>query len=354
MRATKELWYVRLPNERVVGTSADVIRQQLADGRLPPGTRVRRSGEIDWQPVERVPEFATGNLAAANGHEPHATVASRLDPHLMRLAGLRPLLEELLGALDSTFVSRKLKVAALAGLLLGAVASLATLDRVTFSLWPPGLGWVLPVAALFIWSWLAVVLSNMTFAEVSRLRPASLRDGTKGSVGATSHLFLAQGIVILFLGGVLVGLRFLPAFLAARGTEDTAKYFSSAAQAAMAAGMVLEILVWPVFALLLPMAALLVVEQCNFAQGLGRWLSLIWRKGRRLLLAELLALAIGLLLTAPLALLGLALSSRLHAVEAPQTAAITLCVLSGLLSSLFLAYLVVANVFIYLAEGVEG
>src|SRR5262249_39307434 len=162
-----------------------VIRQQLADGRLPSGTRVRRSGETDWQPVERVAELATNNHATANGHEPHATVASRLDAHQMRLAGLRPMLEELLGALDSTFVSRNLKVAALAGLFLGAVASLATLARVTFSLWPPGLGWTLPVVALFVWSWLAIVLSKMTFAEVSRLRAATWRDGSKGSIGAT-------------------------------------------------------------------------------------------------------------------------------------------------------------------------
>src|SRR5262249_54854803 len=147
MRATKELWYVRLPNERVVRAEADVIRQQLGDGRLPSGTRVRRSGETEWQPVERVAEFAT-STHPANGHEPHATVASRLDPRQMRLAGVRPLLEELLGALDSTFVSRKLKVAALAGLLLGAIASLATLGAgggsgsSLFSLWPPGLVWL--------------------------------------------------------------------------------------------------------------------------------------------------------------------------------------------------------------------
>ena len=52
-------------------------------------------------------------------------------------------------------------------------------------------------------------------------------------------------------------------------------------------GTVLELLVWPVFVLLLPLAALIVVEQTSFAPGLGRWLSLIWRKGRRLLLAEI-------------------------------------------------------------------
>jgi len=41
------------------------------------------------------------------------------------------------------------------------------------------------------------------------------------------------------------------------------------------------------------------------------------------------------------------LASRL---DGSLAGAITLCVLSGLLSSLLLAYLVVANVFIYLSE----
>jgi len=151
----------------------------------------------------------------------------------------------------------------------------------------------------------------MTFAEVSRLRPATWSDGTEGSVGATIHLFLAQGVVLLLLGAVLFGLRFLPAWLLTLGSEDTAKYFAVASQAARWPAWWRSCFVWPVFLLLLPMAALLVVEQGSFVSGLGNGCRCCGRKGRRVLMAEALALAIGLLLSAPPALLGLMLASRL-------------------------------------------
>jgi len=353
MPDTKDLWYVRLPDGRIRGGTAAVIRQQLASGRLPSTTPVRRSGEAEWHPIDRVEAFAGAPPAQRNGTPeatPPVTIASRLDPGQMRLAGVRPLLEELLGALDSTFVRRKLLVAAFAGLLLGAIASLTSLPQFGFSPWPPGLGWLLPVAALAVWSWLAVVLSKMTFAEVSRLRPATWSDGASGSLGATFHLCIAQGFLLLLLGGLVIGLRILPGWLSTHGNEETARFYALGAQVATVAGMVAEVFVWPLFVLTLPLGALLVVEEASFAPALARWLSLIWRKGRRILLAELLALGIGLLLAAPLALLGLLLASRFGGSEASLAGAITLSVLLGLLSSLLLAYLVVANVFIYLSE----
>lgn len=350
MPETKDLWYVRFPDGRVRGGTIAVIRQQLASGRLPAGTRVRRSGDADWAPIDRVAEFAEPNGASGNGNgaAPAATIASRLDPGQMHLPGVRPMLEELLGALDSTFVSRKLKVAAFAGLLLGAVFALTTLPLFGFSLSPPGLGWLLPFAAVVVWSWLVVVLSKMTFAELSRLRPATWSDGMEGSFRATVHLSFAHGIMILLLGAVVFGLRFLPVWLPTLGDEDTAKYFTVGGQAANVAGVVLELLVWPIFVLLLPLGAMLVVEQASFAQALGKWLSLVWRKGWRILMAELLALGIGLLLSAPLAFLGALVASRFG--EGDLVGAIVRCLLFGLLSSLLLAYLVVANVYLYLSE----
>jgi hypothetical protein len=348
-------WYVRLPDGRVLRAAGpSVIRQQLDSGRLPPGIRVRRSGETDWRPPERVVELADAAPAATNGHHPgpSATIASRLDPDQMQLAGVRGLLDELLGALDATFVSRKLKAAAFAGLLLGGLAALSNLELFSFSVHPLGLGWLLPIAALVVWSWLAVVLSKMTFAELSRLRPATWADGTEGSIGATIHLSAANVVMVLMLGGIIAVSRLLPGWLLTQGTEQTARYFAWGAQAATVAGAVVEVLVWPLFILLLQLAALVVIEQTSFTSGSGKWLSLVWRKGRRLLMAEILALGIGLLLTAPLALLGLAVTSRFTEPTA-LSGAIT-CVLYGLLSSLLLAYLVVANVFIYLSEAVSN
>jgi len=162
MPDTRNLWYVACPT---AAYAAGKRRHQSA----------RSSPAADCRPAPRAP-FRPARLAAHRGRRRVRPTPARLDQRRRRrraghhrlaprpwqagLAGVRPLLEELLGALDSTFVSRKLMVAAFAGLLLGAVASLRYLPWFGFSLWPPGLGWVLPVVALFVWSWLAVVLSR--------------------------------------------------------------------------------------------------------------------------------------------------------------------------------------------------
>src|SRR5262249_59725742 len=127
------------------------------------------------------------------------------------------------------------------------VASLTALPLFGFSLWPPGLGWLLPVAALVVWSWLAVVLSKMTFAEVSRLRPATWSDGASGSLGATFHLCIAQGFLLLLLGGLVIGLRILPGWLSTHGNEETARFYALGAQMATVAGMVAVGLSWAPF-----------------------------------------------------------------------------------------------------------
>jgi hypothetical protein len=348
MPRTKDLWYVRFPDGRV-RRAADptVIREQLAAGRLPPGTHVRRSLDQEWRSIERLPEFANVKpTLATNGPAP-ATIASRLDGTRLPLAGVRDLVEDLQAALDSTFSWRKLTVAALAGLMLGGLAALARLDQFAFTLTPPGLGWLLPLAALLVWSWLAVVLSKMTYTEVSLLRPARWKDGLSGSIGASIQLALVQAVVLAVLGGAIVAVRWVPGWLATAGSEENANVFLVAAQAATAAGVVLELLLWPLFLLVLPLATVFVVEQGRAGSGLGQWLRLAWRPGR-LLLAEGLALGVGLLLAAPLALLVAALASRSDPPELALASAMSQGVLYGLIGAVFLAYLVVANVFIYL------
>jgi hypothetical protein len=352
MRATTNLWYIRLPDGRILrATDPAVIRQQLAAGRLPPGTRVRRSGEDEWRATDRVAELADATPATNGTAEPAVTIASRLDPAQLHLAGVRHLLDELLGALDSTLVSGKLWAAAWAGLSLGGLSALALLGPFGFSLWPPGFGWLLLLAGLVVWSWMAVVVSKMTFTEVSRLRPARWRDGLDGSVGATIHLTLAQSIVLALLVAAVWGLRALPAWLLTFGDGLGVRV---AAQAASVAGTVLELVLWLVPALMLPLAALVVVESGSVVSALGQWLALAWRKPARLLLAEGLAVGLALLVAGPLLLLGSALLTRTDGAEFALAGEITRRVLFGTLASVALAYLVVANVFIYLNLRYDG
>ncbi len=364
MPDTTDLWYIRLPDGRVLRAAGTaVVRQHLTAGRLPPGTRLRRSPDEEWRLIDRFSELAdlapasTANgvvpdepvpWRAAPSREAPATIASRLDATLLHLPGVRGLVEELLAALDSALVKPKLVPAGLVGLFLGALAALAGLPWFDFATWPPGPGWLLPVAAFVAWSWLAVVLSRLTYVEVTRLRPARLKDGLAGCAGPTARLLLAQAVPALLLGGLVVVLRWLPGWLPGLGSEHPAAAFQVAAVVSAVAGPVLEVLLWPLLVLLLPLAALLVVEECSFVSALRQWCRLVRNQLGKLLLAEMLALGVGLLLAAPLALLAFALGTRPSEPEHALAVESTCRVLYGLLGSVVLAYLVVANVFIYL------
>jgi hypothetical protein len=354
---TTELWYIRFPNGRVLrAAGASIVRQQLAAGRLPAGTALRRSLDDEWRAVDRYPEFA--DLApptGQNGSRPPdapstapATITSRLDPALLRLAGVRGLVEDLVGAIDSTTGRRKLVVAALAGLVLGALAGLAQDPLFDFGLSPPGLGWLLGVAAFLIWSWLSVVLSRMTYVEVARLRPARWRDGLAGCVGGTVHLALAQIVLAGLLGGTIAGLRFLPGWLPGAGDASTAHLWQAAALVVAVGGVVLELILWPALMMVLLLGAVVAVERCSFVSALLQWGRLVWQRPARLIVAEGLVLGVGLLLAVPLALLVVALGSRPTGPLSADALLVTRYLLGGLLGSVVLAYLVVANVFVYL------
>jgi hypothetical protein len=365
MPETTEMWYLRFPDGRVLrAVGTNVVRQQLAAGRLPVGTRMRRSLDDEWRSIDRFPELADlAPMPVENGGPARpartdwrdavsraapVTITSRLDPMLLRLPGVRSLVEESLGALDSTMVRSKLLVAALAGLVLGALAALAGLPAFDFGVLPPGLGWLLPVAALLIWSWLAVMLSRMAYVELSRLRPARWRDGLAGCAARTFRLAVAQGLLVVLLAGLIAGLRWLPGWLLTAGNDSTEQAFQAVAGFVVVVGLVLELVLWPALLLLLPLGAVVVVEDASILSALGQWCRLVRQRAGRLLLAEALAVGVGLVIVAPLALLAAALLTRLSAPEFAATAAITQNVLCGLIASVGLAYLVVANVFIYL------
>jgi hypothetical protein len=356
MPQTTELWYIRFPNGRVLrAAGAATVRQQLAAGRLPSGTQLRRSLDDEWRGVERYPEFADlaptsarNGIHAHDGTSPPATITSRLDPTRLRLVGVRGLVEDLVGALDSMTGWSKLQVAALAGLFLGVLAALARLAWLDIGVAGPGLAWLLPIAALLVWSWLGAVLSRMTYVEVTRLRPARWRDGLTRCFGATVHLALAQAVVAALVGGAIFGLRWLPGWLLTAGNDGTVEVFEAAAQAVAVLGMLLEVVLWPTFLAVLLLGAVVVVEQCSFLSALRQWGRLVWQCPGRLFLAEGLVLGVGLLLALPLGLLVYALSTRPIPADFAVAATLTQCILGGLLGSVVLAYVVVANVFVYL------
>src|SRR5262249_513017 len=199
MNRSLEAWLVRLPDGRVVrAKSADSVRHHVERGRIPPDAWVRRAGDEEWQALEWTSEF--GDLAkrrpevsarpasttAARGNGATATPASGAhsataarNSHELQVVGVRGLVDELLGALDSTLLRPKLLLAGVLGLCAGALFVVAPFLPAIAAL--PSIVWpwaVVGVALLILAGVVAALLTQMTFVELSRLRPARRREAT--------------------------------------------------------------------------------------------------------------------------------------------------------------------------------
>jgi hypothetical protein len=359
MRETTDLWYLRLPDGRVFrAAGTGVVRQQLASGRLPANTRLRRSAEDEWCSVERYSEFAdlagmgtNGAGTSSRSNEPAAgssTIASRLDSTQLRQVGVRGLFEELLAALDSTAVRLKLSIALWAGLIVGSLAGLLFLPVFSLNLIPPGPGWLSILGIALVVLWLVGVLTQLTFTELSRLHPARWSDGVKGIAALTCRLVVLQGGGWSVLAALVLFSRWLPGHLLSISGGDIGPAGLTGIELATVACVLIETLAW-LFALLeLPIASLLVVEGCSIFSGLSQWLGLLRQHFGRLLLTEGMALAIGLLLSAPAGLIVWVLGTSVHDDRLTWAVTFGRSFVGGMAGSLLFAYLVVANVFIYL------
>src|SRR5437660_9001827 len=74
MAAGADTWYVRLPDGRTLrARNAEVLRGYLSAGRIPWESRVRRSGDEEWRPLDDVAEFA---VALPGEHDGPSTTAA--------------------------------------------------------------------------------------------------------------------------------------------------------------------------------------------------------------------------------------------------------------------------------------
>jgi hypothetical protein len=358
MRESTDLWFLRFPDGRVLRAAGTaVLRQQLAAGRIPAGTRLRRSLDEEWRSLERYPELAdlskfgerlaVGEVRDGIEQTP-ATIASRLDPFQLQQVGIRGLLEELLAAVDSTAVRLKLTLAMACGVIAGVLAGWSFLPLFSFEVRPPGLGWLLVLGVIFTGLWLTAVQSRLTFSELSRLRPARWADARRGLGRLVLRLLILGGGLTLLFVALIVAARWLPGLLLESAGEGTALPWLIGAQMAAVSGILIEALCWTALLLMLPLGPLLVVEECSVLGGLTRWRALLRQHLGRLLLAESLAIGIAGLLSVPLGLILLGLWT-IHPIEPAELAVNVLrTVLAGIAAALVLSYLVVANVFIYL------
>ncbi len=366
MKQATDSWYVRLPDGRVLrANSTDSIKHHLNSGRIPLESRVRRSPDEEWSSLEWTSEFTEEyhRLSHPGRHAPMedgrkretlprpVSIASRLDPLRLQTVGIRGAVEELLAALDSTMVRVKLRVAGVIGLLLGlalAIQYLLVMDRSSPATW---------------WSWLIFgsvavvlvalgqcVLTRMTYAEVSQLQPARWGDGLARLPGTWLNVALADLLVFGVAAGGLVALRMLPEQFHGWYLEQYGADGIEVARDVAGVGAFLgELLLWPVLGFALLLAPLVVVEDQSAFGALWQWLRLLGRYLGEVFLYQAVALSMGLMVALPLGLvLAIAVWGAASGGVLDRELRGVVFVLGGVALTPLFAYLVVANLFVYL------
>jgi hypothetical protein len=361
-----DVWDIRFPDGRGLrAIDTDTLSNYIRAGKVPQGTLARRDGEQDWVALDWVPEFAAplAERARRNAHQtpmPEKSsptrsrstravgdqlVSARLETAALGTLGVPTILREVITALDLTLLSRKLWLLLILGLLGGLLFALPP--------WlgeaPSWLGWAQGGVALLLLSYGAAAIAQTVYVELSRNRPASGREARHGRLLTTGRLFF--GFLILPGVGVavLAGLVWLSGWLATQGASAASPLrwdVSSTVAAGLAILVALKLLVLaPVFLMLAPV---LVVEECGLFRAIGQWTQILRENLGRVLLYQILAVALTLALLAVPA--GLAYCLTYLPLEPRHAAlvAVTQGVIQGILAALGIGFLVVVQVFLYL------
>ncbi len=357
MADSPDVWYVRLPDGQVLrAASTAAVRHHLESGRIPLDSRVRRSPEAAWALLERTREFAdlvrARPRSAAASQRQVFTPTPPNDPwrHTnhndglrLQTVGVRGTVDELLAALDHTLVRRRLLGATAVGLVTAVLLVLMQHLHLSEEIWPP-LTWLAAgVVLVTVYALYAVLVTQMIFIELSQLRPGTRREIAAGLLRNWLRLVIAGvlvgGLVFLPLGGLL----WLEGELRAQAAAD------GLTSAVTALRLVLEVLAWPVFGLALLLAPVVVIEERSSLRALHDWWVLLREHLSRVFVYEALAAALGTVTSLPLVFPVALAAWSCSAAELLNPAVDgTLVLLCGLALTPGIAYLAVANVYIYL------
>lgn len=366
MKRSQDVWYVRLPDGRVLrAASTSTLRNHIILGRIPLDIWVRRAPDEEWVSLEWSQDFADmvppggpratpapvkpdRDATPARSEVPRGGIASRLDALQLQTLGVRGLVVELLAAMDSALVPAKLLVGCVLGVVAAVLGALAESTAGDPLLPLPWLSWA--IAGVILWALVAFgdgVLTHMTYLELSALRPAGWVETRTGLARFCFHFMAAYLVLAGSAVGAILVLRLAPHWV--RWGNGATGWASVGRYALDTVTLLLEVVLWPVplFALLL--GPILIVEECSAVAALGHWCRLLWQHAGRVFLYEGLAVMVGTTFTLPFAIpLALAVAGRLGTGTDLSTSGPAVCVLSGLVATPLIAYLVVANVFIYL------
>jgi hypothetical protein len=367
MKHIRDVWYIRLPSgQELKAKTTKAVLHHVNHGVIPRNSLVRRAPDQEWQTLEWTAEFTEALKARetrmeSNGSRPDmgplAGIASRLDPLRLRTVGVRGIWEDLLAALDSTFVRPKLVAAALTTALIGLFLVIVPwlVVRLQGSLgwssgWSPGLvREVTGFAGLLMLGGLNGLLARMTYIELSNMRRCRPGEALRGFFSLELRLVIAYFLIVAGLALISALMRSLPAVLPVTLADSGAPAWlaATAHNGVTALGTAIEVALWFALGLTGLLAPVMVVEECSIFTALVSWCRLLRRHPGRILLAEALAIMVGVLITLPFAApVFLALQGR-EFVPSLGADAVKFAAW-GLAFTPLAAFLAVANVFVYL------
>ena len=357
MASSPELWYIRLPDGRVLRVrTTESLRRFLKSGRIPWESRVRRSPDEAWQTLTATPEFADLVPAESSSAEPADEATPSPEPRVatpeLRTLGLRGLVDELFNAFDSTLQRAKLNTAALTGLAIGVML---IVSDVAVQLLPADWKWPLYLATAFVllvlFNICTSILTQMTALEMSRYRPAHFNEVRAGMFTYVGRLTCAISLVGGLMFGLIVLLRLLPSWLTSPEAGQPGLGLDTLLNVINGERLLLEVICWPILGYaMLMMGPIFIVEDFSIWQGLSEWINMLRQHIGRIYLYQAIAFTFAAVMTLPLVLpillaFGFA-GSNPHTLSLGETVPFFLLV--GIALTPMLAYLVVAHVFIYL------
>ena len=343
MATIPDLWYVRLPNGRVVRTrSTKSLRQFVKSGRIPQRVHARRTNADPWQTLNQIKELAD---LAPKKRNATPQVKARAKVADQRATGSRRMLNELLKALDSSLQRTKLITSACTGLAIGVAL---ILGEILMTALPSEWAWLGAVGTglvtLFLFSVCTSVLTSLTARELSHSAPAELSETRGQIIGKALRLTGALALIGGSMAGLIFLLRSLPGWIA---TDEAGSALTTAVHVVNGLRLILEGLCAPILGLaLLLLGPILVVEECSIFQAIRQWFGMLRQHPARIYVYQAAASAFALVLASPV-LAPLVLS---FGGTRPNTLgeSVPFYLLIGAALTPLLSYLVVANVFVYL------
>jgi hypothetical protein len=363
-------WYVRLPDGRVITAKTTAsVRHHVESGNIPPNSMARRELEEEWTSLAWIDDFADlaggdRKVATLDAEAPAPTssttgswsemhiktgISSRLDPLRLETVGIRGLVDELIAAFDSTVSTGKLRVAAIT-CSFGALAAYFIM-RVALLAYPEGAWLAQLLGGIMGLVWVAcatALVTRQTHLELSSMRPVYPSEANQNAGPCILRVFLGYIATIGVAIGGIVLLQHIPGWVGNWILGMNANLADALLMVLMVLGTAAAVGVFALILLSFLLPPVLVVEECSLGKAIGEWRSILREHRLRVMTYEGMAIALSVVAALPVALpvylaqhYGPALTSNVVGQAVPFA-------LWGLAAAPAIAFLAVANLFIYL------